>query len=164
MLPYIVGLGIRDYAKSNYEKPESEVDSVVLELDEMWHYLSSKTQIRIWKAYCCDTSQLIYRECGMRDGGTFAKLFDRLLAWNAHIYFSDNRSTYREFIPLPMLVQTKSQTHLIESNNMLQRHWFGQFRRKTRIVSHSLEMIDLTVMLYAKFHVNGKFDYNSICL
>ena len=33
---------VRTYAKNNYEKPVPETDSVVLELDEMWHYLGSK--------------------------------------------------------------------------------------------------------------------------
>jgi insertion element IS1 protein InsB len=65
-------------------------------------------------------------------------------------------------IPAFMLIQSKAETHLIESNNMPQRHWFARFRRKTCVISRSLEMIDLTVMLYAKFHVNGKFDYSTV--
>jgi hypothetical protein len=31
----------------------------------------------------------------------------------------------------------------------------GRFRRKTCMVSRSLRMIDLTVFLFARFHVNG---------
>jgi IS1 family transposase len=74
--------------------------------------------------------------------------------WNVDIYFSDNWYVYADLIPTELLVQTKTQTHLIESNNMPQRHWFARFRRKTCVVSRSLEMIELTTMLYAAIHVN----------
>jgi insertion element IS1 protein InsB len=85
----------------------------------------------------------------------FAKLYDRLKKWNVRVYFSDYWSAYSNLIPPGLLVQTKAETHLIESNNFPQRHWFARFRRKTCCVSQSLEMIDLTTMLYAKHHVNG---------
>ncbi len=75
------------------------------------------------------------------------------------MFFSDNWNAYSDIIPPELLVQTKAETYLIESNNMPQRHWFARFRRKTCVVSRSLEMIDLTVMLYAAIHVN-----KSLCL
>jgi transposase len=40
--PSAVYRWVRDYAKANYEKPEPQSDAVVLELDEMWHFLGSK--------------------------------------------------------------------------------------------------------------------------
>jgi insertion element IS1 protein InsB len=81
--------------------------------------------------------------------------------WNVAVFFSDYWDVYSKFIPENMLIQTKKETHLIESNNMPQRHWFCSFRRKTTCISRSAEMVDLTVGLYAKFHVNGEinFDY-----
>jgi len=91
-------------------------------------------------------------------------MYKRLKAWNVAIFFSDCWRAYSDLIPPELLVQSKSETHLIESNNAPQRHWFARFRRKTVVVSRSLEMIDLTVMLYAKFHVNGKFDYDSVVI
>jgi hypothetical protein len=54
-----------------------------------------------------------------------------------------------------MLVQGKTHTVGIERNNFRQRHWCGRFRRKTCIVSRCLLMIDLTVSLFARFHVYG---------
>jgi IS1 family transposase len=113
-----------------------------------------KTKVWIWKAYCRNTHQLIDWECGGRDSDTFSKLYTRLTAWNVDVYFSDNWHVYEDVIPPELLVQTKTQTHLIESNNMPQRHWFARFRRKTCVVSRSLEMIELTTMLYAAIHVN----------
>ncbi|MDR2699661.1 MAG: hypothetical protein LBC12_02435 [Nitrososphaerota archaeon] len=52
-------------------------------------------------------------------------------------------------------VQTKAQTHGVERNNFRQRHCCGRFRRRTCMVSRSLRMIDLTIFLFARFHVNG---------
>jgi len=80
------------------------------------------------------------------------------------VFFSDNWSAYSDLITPELLIQTKTQTHLIESNNMPQRHWFARFRRKTCVVSRSLEMIDLTVMLYALHHVNGSIDFDGIII
>ena len=70
------------------------------------------------------------------------------------MYFADGWQAYADCIPKKLLKQTKSETHLIESNNMPQRHWFARFRRKTVCVSRCEKMVDLTVGLYAKFHVN----------
>ena len=39
-----------------------------------------------------------------------------------------------------------------------QRYWFVCFRRKACVVSCSLHMVDLTLVLYAKFWVNGTFN------
>ena len=74
--------------------------------------------------------------------------------WDVDVYFSDNWHVYEDVIPAEILIQSKTQTHLIESNNMPQRHWFARFRRKSCVVSRSLEMIELTTMLYAAIHVN----------
>ena len=34
-------------------------------------------------------------------------------------------------------------------------HWFGRFKRKSIIVSKSVEMVNLTIALFARFRVNG---------
>jgi IS1 family transposase len=59
-------------------------------------------------------------------------MFDRLWAWNARFYFADGYQAYAELIPRELLVQSKAETHLIESNNMPQRHWFARFRRECK--------------------------------
>jgi len=35
---------IRKFAEENYEKPEPASDAIVVELDEMWHYIQKKKQ------------------------------------------------------------------------------------------------------------------------
>ena len=79
----------------------------------------------------------------------------RLQRLDVAIFFADHWEAYAELIPPELLVQTKAETHGIERNNFRQRHWCGRFRRKTCMVSRSLLMIDLTVSLFARFHVNG---------
>jgi IS1 family transposase len=50
---------------------------------------------------------------------------------------------------------SKRVTKEVDRNNMPNRHWFARFKGKSIIVSKSLEMVDLTMALYTKFHVNG---------
>jgi IS1 family transposase len=50
---------------------------------------------------------------------------------------------------------SKRETKAIERNHTPNRHWFARFKRQSIVVSKSLEMIDLTMALFAKFHVNG---------
>ncbi len=96
---------------------------------------------------CRDTGELIAWECGDRDKATLEKLIEKLEKWNVKVY--------RSVIPREKLVQTKAETHGIERNNCRMRHWFGRFKRKSIIVSKSVEMVNLTVALFARFRVNG---------
>jgi hypothetical protein len=59
-----------------------------------------------------------------------------------------------ELISSEKLIQTQAETHGVERNNFRQRHWLGRFRRKTCIVSRSLEMVELPMTLFARFRVN----------
>ncbi len=124
----------------------------------MAFFKAKKNKLWIWKAYCRNTGKLIDWECGARDTKTFNKMLQRLKKWNVKIYFTDNWKSYAEVIPKKFLIQSKKETNAIERNNSRQRHWFARFRRKTCVISRSLQMVDLTVSLFAKFHVNGSFN------
>lgn len=117
--------------------------------------LAQKKQLWIWKAYCRETGELIDWECGGRDKNTFLTLWNRLKKWNVELFCADEYSVYTETVPEEYLLQSKSQTVFIERNNGRQRHWFARFRRKSIAVSKTLEMVDLTMALFARFHVNG---------
>jgi IS1 family transposase len=146
---------IRNFALRVYEKPTPQ-GAVVIELDERWHFLGSKkTKIWVWKAYCRTTGQLVDWECGDRSSKSLGKMLDRLTRLSVRIFFADRWQAYAELISPELLIQTKAETHGIERNNFRRRHWCGRFRRKTCMVSRSLLMIDLSVFLFARFHVNG---------
>ena len=114
-----------------------------------------KNKCWIWKALCRDTGELIAWECGDRDKATLGKLIGCLENWQVKVYYTDDWQVYSAVIPQEKLVQTKTETHGIERNNCRMRHWFGRFKRKSIIVSKSLEMVNLTVALFARFRVNG---------
>jgi IS1 family transposase len=68
--------------------------------------------------------------------------------------YTDHWESYRDVIPGAKLVQSKTQTVAIERHNGRQRHWLGRFRRRMVIVSRSREMVNLSLALFAAFHVN----------
>ena len=115
-----------------------------------------KQKLWIWKALCRDTGELIDYECGGRDKATLGRLIGRLEQWNVKVYYTDAYPVYGCVIPREKWVQTKAETHGIERNNCRMRHWFGRFKRKSIIVSKSLEMVNITIALFASFRVNGK--------
>jgi insertion element IS1 protein InsB len=82
-------------------------------------------------------------------------MLDRLERLQVSTYYSDGWDAYTDTLPKGKLVQTKAETHGVERDNFRQRHWCGRFRRQTCMVSRSLLMVDLTVSLFARFHVNG---------
>jgi insertion element IS1 protein InsB len=85
-------------------------------------------------------------------------MIKRLAQWDVQRYGTDQWAAYASVLPQDQLVQSKTTTHDIEWNHGRQRHWFGRFTRKSIIVSKSVEMVDLTVALFAKFWVNGNQD------
>ncbi len=102
-----------------------------------------------------ETGELIDWECGGRDSETFSRLFARLKKWDVELFCTDEWPVYDQVINEDKLYQSKSETVYIEQNNARQRHWFARFRRKSIVVSKSLEMVELTMALFARFHVNG---------
>jgi len=83
------------------------------------------------------------------------RLLKRLKRWNIWFYFTDHWKVYQLEIAENDLFQGKAGTVAIERNNSRQRHWFARFRRKSIVVSKSLYMVELTMALFARFHVNG---------
>ena len=119
--------GIRTFAKAHEEKPEPAGNTIVLQLDEMWHDLKKKRQkLWIWKALDHDTGQLLDWACGRRDKTTLKKLVDRLAQWDVKRYCTDQWAAYASVIPADKLVQSRATTHATERNHCRQRHWFGR--------------------------------------
>ena len=71
------------------------------------------------------------------------------------MYYTDMWEVCESVLPPSKLIQTKAEIHRIERNNCLMRHWFGRFRRKSIIVSKSVEMVNLTIALFARFRVSA---------
>jgi insertion element IS1 protein InsB len=151
-------------------------DAVVIELDEMWHFLQRKdNKVWIWKAYDRATGRLIDWECGDRDERTFRRLFDRLARWKVRLFCSDCYVVYPLVLAVGGHYQGKNETVALERNNAQQRHWTAALRRRSIVVSKSLAMplahpkdalsarqrrlaaakgIERRVALFAHLHVN----------
>ena len=83
---------------------------------------------------------------------------DRLNLWRAKRIYSDFYVCYADVVGSERLRQGKQNTYKIEQNNALQRHWLGRFRRRTQIVSRSLDMLNKTMALFQRFRVNGSIE------
>ena len=64
------------FAKTHYEKP-APGDAILVELDEMWHYVTSKKQVMDMEASRRETGKIVDWECGGRDKVTLSKLMER---------------------------------------------------------------------------------------
>ena len=95
---------------------------------------------------------------GGRDQATLEKLMERLKKWSVKLYCTDHWSVYSKVIEEDKLKQGKAETPAIERNNCRQRHWLARFKRKSLVVSKSLQMVDLSMSLFARFRVNGDIE------
>jgi insertion element IS1 protein InsB len=81
---------LRTFAKAHEARPEPTGKTIVLELEEMWHYLKKTRQkLWIWKALDRDPGQLLDWECRRRDRATLKKLVDPLAQWDVKLYCTD---------------------------------------------------------------------------
>jgi len=101
-------------------------------------------------------------ECGTRCEETLGKLLAPLEKFKVVFYCTDHYKAYENLIPRKKRIQGKQHTHGIERNNCRQRHWFARFKRKSIVVSKSLEMVNLTMAIFAAVHVNKTITLKNI--
>ena len=112
----------------------------------------------IWKTIDHRTKKLIGWALGRRDTKTLIKMYDSLgFKEFPHVY-SDRYESYKEFFPKNNLTQSKKYTLQIERNNGRQRHWLAAFRRRSIVVTRSLENLAISIALFARFRINGSID------
>ena len=124
-------------------------------------YPGEKNKLWIWKAYDRNTGRLIDWELGNRDSQTLGRLLERLSQWEVTVYCTDDWKPYQQLLekhPEAFHVISKKETVGIERNNSDNRHWFARLHRRTKVVSKSERMVELTMALFAKFRVNGSID------
>ena len=104
----------------------------------------------IWKAYDRDSRRCVAWEVGSRDSSTLRRLWERI-AHPGRTYYTDDWAVYPDVIPPAQHVVSKAATRLIESDNANTRHRVARFTRRTKVVSRSAKMVDLTMRLWAFF-------------
>ena len=71
-----------------------------------------------------------------------------------HVY-ADNYDCYKKFFPKKNLTQSKKNTSAIERNNCRQRHWLAAFRKRSIVLTKSLENLEKTLALFSRLRSNG---------
>lgn len=119
--PNAVVKWIKAFTTTHYEKP-APGDAILIELDEMWRYVTSKNKLLIWKVHCREAGEVIDWECGGRDKATLSNLMERLSKWKVELFCTDNWGVYLEATAVDQLYQSKSQAVYSERNNRRQRY------------------------------------------
>ena len=121
--------------------------------------LPKKTQkLWLWKIIDHRDKNLIEWSFGQRDTKTLIKMYDRMGFEEIPHVYADCYECYKEFFPSKNLTQSKRYTSPIERNNGRQRHWLAAFRRRSIVVTKSIENLEKTMALFARFRINGSID------
>lgn len=157
VVPSTILRWVRQCAEERAAKPLPGPGGViVMEIDELWHFVGNKeNKLWIWLALGRDSGRLVDWQCGGRDQDTLNALLARLKAWKVRLYCTDCYICYDQTLPVGKHYQGKEETWRLEQINSRLRHWLARFRRRTLVVSKSVEMVDLTIALFARFRING---------
>ncbi|WP_158706887.1 IS1 family transposase [Candidatus Phycorickettsia trachydisci] len=85
---------------------------------------------------------------GNRDVKTFRRLYDQVKHLKTCIFYTDDWSAFKQVLPPKRHVVGKEHTLTIERDNSNTRHHLGRMTRKTKVVSKSLEMVDITLKMW----------------
>ena len=148
---------VTEYVETCCLKPAPE-SVIVIEVDEMWHYVGAKTN-KLWIGRrWIGTGRLIDWECGGRDQMTFERLLARLRRWKVRLICTDEYGVYQQSLSAGRHYAGKDQTVALERTHSRLRHWLARFRRRTCVVSRSREMVDRSIALVAHLHINQEVD------
>lgn len=142
-------------------KPESiEVDIVRAEelqetgvkeseLDEMWSYVSKKTNPRwLWHAIDRNTGLVLAYVFGRRKDGVFLQLKKLLEPFGIKRYCTDGWGAYERHLTTQMHEVGKRKTQTIERKHLRLRTRLKRLNRKTICFSKFEEMHDLVIGLF----------------
>jgi insertion element IS1 protein InsB len=90
---------------------------------------------------------------GRRDDATCQKLINKI-GVEGKTFVTDDWEGYHRLIPEDQLFTGKDLTVPIEQDNSDIRHFLARFRRRTKVVSKVVEMVDLSLRIYHHFHDN----------
>ncbi len=107
----------------------------------------------IWRAYDPIARRTIAWVLGGRDDATCQKLLDKI-GLEGKTFITDDSAGYHRLIPEDQLLTGKDLTVSIEQDNSNIRHFVARFRRRTKVVSKVVEMVDLSLRVYHHFHDN----------
>ena len=107
----------------------------------------------LWRAYDPIARRTIAWVLGRRDDATCQKLLAKI-GLEGKTFVTDDWEGYHRLIPDDQLFTGKDLTVPIEQDNSNIRHFLARFRRRTKVVSKVVEMVDLSLRIYHHFHDN----------
>ena len=109
----------------------------------------------IWRAYDPVARRTVAWVLGGRDDATCQKLLDKV-GLKGKTFLADDWEGFHRLIPEDQLFTGKDLTFSIEQDNSNIRHFLARFRRRTKVVSKAVEMVDLSLRIYHHFHDNPR--------
>jgi insertion element IS1 protein InsB len=85
---------------------------------------------------------------GHRNTATFRRLYRKVQHLKNCIFYTDDWSAFAKVLPKKHHVIGKAHTVALEHDNSNTRHHLGRFTRRTKVVSHSTHMVDLTLRIW----------------
>ena len=107
----------------------------------------------VWRAYDPIARRTLAWVLGGRDDATCQKLLDKV-GLTGKTFLTDDWEGFHRLIPEDQLFTGKDLTFSIEQDNSNIRHFLARFRRRTKVVSKAVEMVDLSLRIYHHFHDN----------
>jgi insertion element IS1 protein InsB len=74
-------------------------------------------------------------------------------------FVTDDYEAYHRLIPEYQLFTEKELTFPIKQDNSNTRHYIGRFRRRSKITSRSIEMVNLSLLLLYHFQHGTLFEH-----
>ena len=95
---------------------------------------------------------------GRRNTATFKRLYQKVKHLKNCIFYTDDWDAFAKVLPKGRHVVGKAHTVDIERDNSNTRHHLGRFTRRTKVVSHSQYMVDLTLRIWHAITTTGRFN------
>lgn len=107
-----------------------------------------KNKLWILKAVDRDSGRTVAWVTGGRDIATVKRLYAKLAHCRQAVFYTDHWEAFAAVLPADRHIIGKAHTVAIERNNSNTRHYLGRFTRKTKIVSRSETMVNITLKLW----------------
>jgi insertion element IS1 protein InsB len=85
---------------------------------------------------------------GKRDTATFKRLYEKVKHLTNCTFYTDYWDAFAKVLPKDRHIMGKEHTVAIEQDNSNTRHHLARFTRRTKVVSKSLKMVDVSLRLW----------------
>ncbi|MDJ0625807.1 MAG: IS1 family transposase, partial [Candidatus Caenarcaniphilales bacterium] len=99
----------------------------------------------LWLSVCRISRQILWYVLGDRSKKSCRELIKNT---PADLYCTDHWDAYKSCISKGKLVQSKAETFNIESINSLFRHYLAGLHRRTKCISKSVYMLEISIKFF----------------